>query len=400
MIDSKTQELAQTEEDLAAAKQNLADTQDALATDQNFIADLKVRCANADAEFESRSKARNLELQGVAETIAILNSDEAHELFSKTVSFVQVSVSAERSRRSTAAAALRAAAKRTGSEMLIAMASTVTLEAFKEVKEQQKDDVKQKDFCVAEFNENEKQTVLGQDTMADLTAEIETLTATLDTLKKELAAADAEIKDTKLQMTRASEDREAENAEFQQTVADQRAAQQILTLALNRMKEVYGKRGLRGDFVLAQAPTDPGAEAPPPPEDFKEYNQNEGGNGVIGMIQSVIDESKETETDAIRSEADATASYEEFIKNANASIKALIKSVADKKEKAAQGDARLIRAKAEQSQTLKDLESLNEYKGQLHKSCDFLLKNFDEIQEKRGEEIEALRQATAILSGA
>ena len=88
------------------------------------------------------------------------------------------------------------------------------------------------------------------------------------------------------------------------------------------------------------------------------------------------------------------------MKNANASIKALIKSVADKKEKAAQGDARLIRAKAEQSQTLKDLESLNEYKGQLHKSCDFLLKNFDEIQEKRGEEIEALRQATAILSGA
>merc|ERR1719460_2308557 len=285
-------------------------------------------------------------------------------------------------------------------------ASTVTLEAFKEVKEkieemmeelkqQQKDDVKQKDFCVAEFNENEKQTVLGQDTMADLTSEIETLTATLDTLKKELAAADAEIKDTKLQMTRASEDREAENAEFQQTVADQRAAQQILTLALNRMKEVYGFAQVR-----AVAPTDPGAEAPPPPEDFKEYKQSEGGNGVIGMIQSVIDESKETETDAIRSEADASASYEEFVKNANASIKALIKSVADKREKYAQADAELIRAKAEQVQTMKDLESLNEYKGQLHKSCDFMLKNFDEIQEKRGEEIEALRQATNILSGA
>ena len=43
MIDSKTQELAQTEEDLAAAKQNLADTTDALTADQKFIADLKVR---------------------------------------------------------------------------------------------------------------------------------------------------------------------------------------------------------------------------------------------------------------------------------------------------------------------------------------------------------------------
>merc|ERR1719359_1966754 len=198
-------------------------------------------------------------------------------------------------------------------------------------------------------------------------------------------------------MKRASEDREAENAEFQQTIADQRAAQQILTLALNRMKEVHGFAQVSSK---AAAPTDPGAAAPPPPEDFKEYKQSEGGNGVIGMIQSVIDEAKETEMDAIRSEEDAAAAYEEFMKNANASIKALIKSVADKREKYAQGDARLIRAKAEQSQTLKDLESLNEYKGQLHKSCDFLLKNFDEIQEKRGEEIEALRQATNILSGA
>merc|ERR1719310_2640246 len=201
--------------------------------------------------------------------------------------------------------------------------------------------------------------------MSDLTTEIETLMATLDTLKKELAAAEAEIADTKLQMTRASEDREAENAEFQQTVADQRAAQQILTLALNRMKQVYGFAQVR---ATSEDPTAPGAAAPPPPEDFKEYKQNEGGNGVIGMIQSVIDESKATETDAIRSEGDAMASYEEFFKNANKSIKALMKSVADKKEKAAQADAELIRAKAEQVQTMKDLESLNEYKGQLHKS--------------------------------
>merc|ERR1719326_1859311 len=143
-------------------------------------------------------------------------------MFSKTVFFVQVS--AERSQRSKAAKALRAAAKKTGSEALMAMASTVTLEAFKEVKEkieemmtelkqQQKDDVKQKDFCVAEFNEVAKKTVLGQDTMSDLTTEIETLTATLDTLKKEIKAGEAEIADTKLQMTRASEDRESENAE-------------------------------------------------------------------------------------------------------------------------------------------------------------------------------------------
>merc|ERR550514_1803007 len=76
MVDSKTQELAQTEEDNAAAKQNKADTEAALAADTKFLADLKERCANADAEFEERTAARALELKAVAETIALLNSDE------------------------------------------------------------------------------------------------------------------------------------------------------------------------------------------------------------------------------------------------------------------------------------------------------------------------------------
>merc|ERR1719198_1372583 len=106
--------------------------------------------------------------------------------------------------------------------------------------------------------------------MADLTAEIETLTATLDTLKKEIAAADAEIKDTKLQMTRASEDREAENAEFQQTVADQRAAQQILTLALNH------EGGLRQERSPRRLRPRPGADGP-----------WRGGPATAGRLQGV-----------------------------------------------------------------------------------------------------------------
>jgi hypothetical protein len=36
----------------------------------------------------------------------------------------------------------------------------------------------------------------------------------------------------------------------------------------------------------------------------------------------------------------------------------------------------------------------------LHKACDFILQNFDIRQEARDQEIEALAQAKAILSGA
>jgi len=46
------------------------------------------------------------------------------------------------------------------------------------------------------------------------------------------------------------------------------------------------------------------------------------------------------------------------------------------------------------------IEQLSNYNAQLHQSCDFVAKNFEIRQTARDEEIEALRQAKAILSGA
>merc|ERR550537_1037209 len=348
-----------------------------------------------------RTKARAEELQAVAETIALLNSDEAHAMFGKTLGFLQMSSKTRRtnSLRTKAAAVLRKTAAKTGSQQLVSLAAEAQIAGFEKVKEaiqtmieelkvQQKDEVKHRDWCIEEFAENMKQTVLNQDTMTDLQAKIAELTDTIDTLTKELADHQAEVDETKLQMKRAGEDREAENAEFQETVSDQRAAQQILTMALNRMKEVYG---------LVQS--EPGEAAPPPPEGFKEYKQNEGGGGV-GMIQEIIDESKTMEMDALKAEGDSQAAYESFTKNGNASIKALLEAITDKTEKKASASAELTYSKEALVKTLKDLEALNTYKGTLHTSCDFVLDNFETRQEKRADEIEALRQAMDILSGA
>ena len=46
------------------------------------------------------------------------------------------------------------------------------------------------------------------------------------------------------------------------------------------------------------------------------------------------------------------------------------------------------------------LADLSEANGELHASCDFVMKNFEIRQSSRDEEIQALQQATAILSGA
>ena len=47
-----------------------------------------------------------------------------------------------------------------------------------------------------------------------------------------------------------------------------------------------------------------------------------------------------------------------------------------------------------------DLLALGEYIAQLHGSCDFLLENFDVRREARSGEIDAIKKAKAVLSGA
>merc|ERR1719281_1382592 len=98
MIEEKTQLLATTDAKNAQAKEDLEDTTNTLAADEEFLANLKKTCAMVDAEWEERSKTRNLETEACSKALALLNSDEAHDLFGKTLGFVQTQ-SAARSRR-------------------------------------------------------------------------------------------------------------------------------------------------------------------------------------------------------------------------------------------------------------------------------------------------------------
>merc|ERR1719265_1767827 len=91
LADTKTQTLADTSEKNAMSKEDLEDTEASLAADTAFLANLKERCANMDSEYEERTKTRQLEIQAVSKALAFLSSDEAHDLFTRTFNFVQVS---------------------------------------------------------------------------------------------------------------------------------------------------------------------------------------------------------------------------------------------------------------------------------------------------------------------
>merc|ERR1719262_2192381 len=92
--DTKLQELADTDAKNAAAKQDLEDTRNSLSADQKFLMNLKETCQMTDAEWEERQKARAEEIKGCSEALAILSSDDAHDTFTRTFNFMQVSKTA------------------------------------------------------------------------------------------------------------------------------------------------------------------------------------------------------------------------------------------------------------------------------------------------------------------
>jgi len=406
-IDSKTQELADTDEKNAQAKEDVADTKKSLSADEQFLMMLKEKCSMTDSEWEERQKTRQLEMEACSKALAVLSSDDAHDLFTKTFnpSLLQKANAMHSERRAQASSLLSAVAKKLQNPRLATLAVRVRLDAFTRVKKaiddmvaqllkEKEDEIKHKDFCVEEFNTNELQTEKKEREKSDLTAKIEDLELTIKQLTEAIDQLKAEVAEMQVQLKRAGEDREKENKEFQMTVADQRATQKLLTAALNILKGFYEKKA-KAALLQTQQPA-----GPPPPPGFEAYKKNAAAPGVMGMIQQIINDAKAMEAETIRSEEDAQKAYEDFVKDTNASIEEKSKDIVNKSESKAKAEADLVEAKENKEAVMLELEQLANYKAELHSSCDFVMKNFEIRQTARDEEIEALKQAKAILSGA
>jgi len=406
-LENKQQELAKTDKDLADSKEELEDTRASLSADQKYLMDLKEKCSMTDNEWAERQKTRQAEIQAVSEALAILSNDDAHDLFTRTFnpSFTQAATTVHGERRRQAATLLLKAGQQLHSAALIKLASTVSLDAFTRVKKaiddmvaqllaEKEDEIKHKDWCVDERNQNDRTVETKERDKADHEAKIEALTNKMKELTKLIETLAAEIKDAQVQIKRASEDREAENKAFQATVTDQRETQKLLQQALDVLKGFYMKAN-KGTGLMQQEPV-----GPPPPPGFSAYKKQGGSAGVMGLLQQIIGDAKTMEAEAVQAETDAQAAYELFVQDTNKEIETKQRGIVDATELRAKAEAEKTTEEEQLAAVVNELEELANYSAQLHQSCDFIIKNFDLRQAARDQEVEALRQAKAILSGA
>merc|ERR1719398_521630 len=102
LIEAKLKRIGEIQVEIVMMKEDLDDCGKSVIDDKKFLGDLDKNCGTAQAEYEARQKMRGEEMVALADTIKVLNDDDALDLFKKTVgsaSLLQVTVQSSEMRR-------------------------------------------------------------------------------------------------------------------------------------------------------------------------------------------------------------------------------------------------------------------------------------------------------------
>jgi len=443
-IESKMTRIGEIAVKVAEMGNELEDTKEDLVESKKFLAQLDTNCANKKKEWAAYQKMQGEELLALADTIKILNDDDALELFKKTLpgssasSFLQIQVSAQSVMRGAMTAlsnnrrgadprvdlievALRGG--KVGFEKIIKLIDELTAK----LKEEQAEDDKKKEWCEAEFDKTEDTKKVLQQEKSDLETSIDDAEESITNLKAEIEALDDGIKALDKEVADATGTRKEENEDFEATYAANVAAVDILKFAKNRLNKFYNpklykappKRELSEEDQITVnmggtlAPTAaPGgiagtgiglvqAAPPPPPAANLAYKtKGEESSGVIQMIDTLVNDVEKENQVMKLEEEDAQDDYEKFMADAKAKRAADSKSMSDAEGALAETGEQLVTDKGDLKNKETELMETDKYLSGLHADCDFLIKYYDMRKEARTGEIDAMGKAKDVLNGA
>merc|ERR1719270_492486 len=242
-IEEKMSRVGSLGVEIATLQNDLEDTTEGLAQDKEFAADLKKNCGKREGIHEKEKQMRATEVVALADTIKILNDDDALEIFKKTLpsasmSLVQVQDSSEalRKRASEALASSRSRmrpghhrnidfvllalrGRKVGFEKVVKLVDGLVATLNKE----QQDDEHKKAFCEAQFDSTDDKKKALELSISDTQTVIEETKESLATVADEIKALKSGIVALARAVEVATQQRPAESAEFKELVANNTA---------------------------------------------------------------------------------------------------------------------------------------------------------------------------------
>jgi hypothetical protein len=462
-IEAKTARSGTLAVSVVTTADDIKDTTADMEETQAFVANLAAQCATKKKEWAERSKVRAEEIAAISEAIKILNDDDALDLFKKTLSLTQQRNSMqflqEHSQMKTVMRAREMVAslsRKYGSQQYALLQYAMSAKAVdfskiiaqidgmvKVLGDEQDDDDTQKAFCEKEISKSEKEQAETEEAIEVSAASIDEMTSSSATLAEEIKTLGDEIKALDKAVAEATEQRKEEHAEFLTFQTESNAAVQLIEKAKNRLFKFYRpnmykeapKRELTeeekllvasgaGDMVATAAPEfipgttqtvfaqvfgsvfaqvrvkDDAAPAPPP-ETWGAYQKKDGkSNGVIGLMEMLAKELQTDITEAEHEEETAQKDYERLMSESQKNREEKVGSITTKEAAKAELDMKLETTKEQKALQETELANIKTALHELHANCDFLIENYEVRKEARVNEIEGLKNAKSVLSGA
>merc|ERR1719198_2905420 len=301
---------------------------------------------------------------------------------------------------------------------------------------EQEDDDTQKDFCDKDLAKSEAEKASTEDAIASSEAAIEEMTASSESLAEEIANLQSEIKALDKAVAEATEQRKEEHGEFLTFQTENSAAVQLIEKAKNRLfkfyrpnlhkeeprrelteeerltvaagaadprdaEEAMPKGGIAGTGITAFVQIRDDAAPPPPPDTWGAYQKKDGkSNGVIALMEMLAKELEEGITESKNDEETAQKDYERLMAESQATRAQNVESITAKEAAKSDLDMKIESTKESKTSQEAELSNTKGYITQLHANCDFLTENYDLRKEARTNEIEGLKNAKSVLSGA
>jgi chromosome segregation ATPase len=301
---------------------------------------------------------------------------------------------------------------------------------------EQTDDDDKKEWCEISFDSTDDKKKSLERAIADSEAAVNDAEESIATLTSEIKALQESIKALDSSVASATEQRKEEHAEYNDLIASNAAAVELLGVAKNRLNKYYNPALYKAppQRVLSeedQIVVNMGGTAPPtpapggiagtgitafvqvrshmrladapvsPPKSFSAYSSKSGDSaGVVAMIDLLVKDLEKETTVAKTEEANSQETYEQMSADAAEKRAADVSALTDKEAAKANGEAALQAHAEDKASSTKELMATAEYISSLHGDCDWLVSNFDVRKDARTNEVDSLKKAKAVLAGA
>lgn len=394
-LDNLSTEKANTDTALVSDRESLKATKQSMSEGDQYMLYVKEKCQATDKQWEERRKTRQAEIAAIEGAVKILDADAAHKTFGRTVSLIQTHVRTSAS--AEAAHVLTVIAQKTHSAQLAALATRVHLDSFTKVKaaidkmvtdllQEEKDEVLQRDACTRELHQNSLSTESTAHDIGRMNTKADTLTDEISSVEGALSAATQNKASIIEEIDEAGKTREAERKVYATAMADHHETHRLLTQAIGVLNEYYVP-------ALLQSRGDP---APP---GFGVYKKNRA-EVVLKLIREIDLQNAKAQQEVEGDEAFAQSEYEKGVANMKGRVNALEEEIFQLNKRKVQLERDMLETREELDGLTAQQEELVLSKSAMHQNCDFLLNNFELRKNARADEVEALRTAKSILSGA